>query len=123
MVLGAGVNHRCVKLFVPQQLLDAGYRAAGVEQLRSGGVSQAMGGDIHPHPLPGGFQPPVDQVLAQGLNAQNSSSLASGKRPPVLGYLPFWNQYVSPLIDSITGSGPMSKVTQDFWWTEDVSYR
>ncbi len=47
MESGVSVDHRFVELLVPQQLLDARHRAAGVEQL-GGGVMQAVGGDVHP---------------------------------------------------------------------------
>ncbi len=42
-----------------------GDRATGVEQLRGGGVAQAVRIDLHPHALPGGFHAAVDQVLAR----------------------------------------------------------
>jgi len=52
----------------------------------------------------------------------NSSTLGSGTRPPVLGYTPLWTNYVEPVINQATASGPMSKTTQDFWWTETIDY-
>ncbi len=59
------------------------------------------------------------QVL---FNVNNSSSLASAIRPPVLGYFKFWNKYVSPNINKIAANGPGSTVTQSFWWTETISF-
>jgi hypothetical protein len=53
----------------------------------------------------------------------NSSSLASGTRPPVIGYTEFWQEIVSPFINGLVNSGgPMSTVTQDFWWFETINY-
>jgi RHS repeat-associated protein len=60
------------------------------------------------------------QVL---IHVQNSSTLGSGTRPPVIGYLPIWQNTVESLVDTITSNGPMSRVTQDFWWTETIRYR
>lgn len=52
----------------------------------------------------------------------NSSTLASGIRPPVLGYTDFWQESVTPWINQHASSGPMSQVTQNFWWTETINY-
>ena len=66
------------------------------------------------------FENRTAQVL---FNVQNSSTLASGTRPPVLGYTPFWTDYVEPAINFIVRNGPMSRKTQDFWWTETITYK
>jgi len=53
----------------------------------------------------------------------NSSTLASGTRPPVIGYTDFWLRYIEPAINSATASGPTSRTTQDFWWIEVISLK
>jgi RHS repeat-associated protein len=57
------------------------------------------------------------------IHIQNSSTLGSVTRPPVIGYLPIWQNTVESLVNTISSIGPMSKVTQDFWWTETIRYR
>ena len=69
LVVGAGVDHGGVELLVPQELLDGGHRATGVEQLGGGGMPQAVRIDLHPHPLPGILDATVHQVFAQRLVA------------------------------------------------------
>ncbi|MBU0491421.1 MAG: RHS repeat-associated core domain-containing protein, partial [Chloroflexi bacterium] len=57
-------------------------------------------------------------------HVSNASSLASATRPPVIGYMPFWQDHIAPVINGIvSGSGPASTVTQAFWWTETVSFK
>jgi hypothetical protein len=53
----------------------------------------------------------------------NSSTLGSGTRPPVLGYMPLWTQNIEPVINNITQGGPMSPVTQTFTWVETISFK
>lgn len=52
----------------------------------------------------------------------NSSTLESGTRPPVLGYTDFWKNNVGNKINSMFDSGPMSKTTQTFIWTETLKF-
>lgn len=54
---------------------------------------------------------------------ENTSSLASALYPPVLGYKPFYRDYVDPLINSLRRSGPGSATTQTFHWTEKIPTR
>ncbi len=54
-------------------------------------------------------------------NVTNSSTLGSGIRPPVFGYTNFWNNIIAPMLNPSTG--PMSEVSQSFWWTEPISFR
>ncbi len=53
----------------------------------------------------------------------NESTFASATRPPVVGYTPFWNNHVAPLVNNLTSSGPMSRVTQSFWWQETIHFK
>ncbi|GHT78965.1 hypothetical protein AGMMS50262_22180 [Bacteroidia bacterium] len=50
----------------------------------------------------------------------NSSSMASGTRPPVIGYWPVWQKYIGPFINKQFSSGPMSQTTQTFIWNEYI---
>ena len=69
LVIGAGVHHGGVELLVPQELLDAGHRAAGVQELRGSGMAQAMRVHLHSHPLPGISNPGARQVFLELLVA------------------------------------------------------
>jgi RHS repeat-associated protein len=52
----------------------------------------------------------------------NNSTISSATRPPVVGYWPWWQQYVAPQINGmVSGSGPLSTKTQTFTWTETIS--
>ena len=50
----------------------------------------------------------------------NESTAASGFRPPVIGYWPIWINHISPAINRRFQTGPMSKTTQTFIWTETI---
>ena len=76
LVVGAGIDHGGVELLVPQELLDGGDRAAGVEQLRGGGVAQAVGVDLHPHALPGVADAGMRQVFTERLVAVQEDVVA-----------------------------------------------
>jgi hypothetical protein len=61
-------------------------------------------------------------------HAQNASTAASATHPPVIGYTDFYLENIAPFTDNlfayIFGStGPMSKTTQSFWWTETIYYK
>lgn len=58
-----------VEPLVAQEALDAGNPTARVEQLRRAGMSETVRVDRHSYPLATGFEPAVDEVLAQGLVA------------------------------------------------------
>jgi hypothetical protein len=53
----------------------------------------------------------------------NSTTLASGTRPPVIGYTPLWTDNIEPTINNLASSGPTSEVTQSFWWTETIRFK
>jgi hypothetical protein len=48
------------------------------------------------------------------MEVNNTSSAASGLRPPVLGYTDFWQRNVGSRINSFFSSGPMSATSQRF---------
>lgn len=53
---------------------------------------------------------------------KNSSSIASGFRPPVIGYYNWWNKYVGEPLNQIFSTGAMSRTKQRFIWTEKINY-
>ena len=52
----------------------------------------------------------------------NESTLVSATHPPVIGYTDFWEETITPFVNNLVPSGPMSTVTQSFWWTETIYY-
>jgi RHS repeat-associated protein len=56
-------------------------------------------------------------------HVSNESTLASATHPPVLGYLEFWEKNITPTVNALVQTGPMSKVTQDFYWAETITFR
>lgn len=50
----------------------------------------------------------------------NSSTIASGTRPPIIGYQDWWKNSVGQFLNNAFSSGPMSKTTQTFIWTETL---
>jgi RHS repeat-associated protein len=55
-------------------------------------------------------------------HVSNNSTIASALRPAVIGYTEPWLEYVQPVLNDMISSGPMSDVSQDFWWTETIEY-
>jgi hypothetical protein len=53
----------------------------------------------------------------------NESNLASATHPPVLGYTQFWRENIEPAVMAASKTGPMSPVTQDFWWKETIKFK
>lgn len=53
---------------------------------------------------------------------ENESTLASATHPPVIGYTPLWDKLIGRPLDNLIMSGPMSKVTQSFYWTETIEF-
>jgi RHS repeat-associated protein len=51
------------------------------------------------------------------MTVTNSSTVASGFRPPVVGYTSVWDQYVGRPMNAALSSGPMSRTTQTFNFT------
>ena len=50
----------------------------------------------------------------------NTSTIQSGTRPPVIGYTDFWQKNIGRPLNKAFESGPMSKTSQTFKWTEKV---
>ena len=68
----------------------------------------------------------LDYSVANGvveIRVYNSSTAASGFRPPYLGYTPWWNSHVAPVVNSIFSSGRMSKTEQYFIFHENLAGR
>ncbi len=57
------------------------------------------------------------------INVENVSNIASATHPPVLGYTDVWRENVEPRVNALTKSGPMSPVTQSFWWKEIIPFK
>jgi RHS repeat-associated protein len=53
----------------------------------------------------------------------NESILSSATHPPLIGYTNWYLETVSPFIDGLVQTGPMSRVTQNFWWDEIIDYK
>lgn len=52
----------------------------------------------------------------------NSSTISSATHPPVIGYTNWWNNNIGKPLDNLFSSGPMSKTTQTFTWTETIRW-
>ncbi len=55
-------------------------------------------------------------------HASNVSSIASGTRPPVIGYTQAYQNTVGRALNDAFNSGAMSPTQQDFFWTQQVSF-
>ena len=53
-------------------------------------------------------------------SVENSSTMQSASRPPILGYLPIWQQTAGKRINEKFKTGWGSKTTQSFNWTETL---
>jgi 6-phosphogluconolactonase len=51
----------------------------------------------------------------------NETTISSGLRPPVIGYTGVWKDYVAEPLNSLFPSGPMSKTTQKFFWSQEIT--
>ena len=49
-----------------------------------------------------------------------SSTIQSGTRPPILGYTQWWQNNIGDNLNRTFETGPMSKTTQMFRWTEKI---
>jgi uncharacterized protein RhaS with RHS repeats len=52
----------------------------------------------------------------------NTSTAASGFRPPVIGYTEAWNEYIGKPMNEMFSTGPMSETTQQFNWSEGIKF-
>ncbi|MFP8895983.1 hypothetical protein [Chryseobacterium sp. EZn1] len=59
-----------------------------------------------------------NKSVVVSFHVENSSTMQSASRPPVLGYLPIWQQTAGKLINEKFKTGWGSKTTQSFHWTE-----
>ena len=55
-------------------------------------------------------------------HASNVSSLASGTRPPIVGYTQAYQNTVGRALNDAFSSGAMSPTQQDFFWTQQVTF-
>jgi len=56
-------------------------------------------------------------------SVNNNSTIQSATHPPVIGYTDFWIQNIGDPLNAIFSSGPMSKTSQSFNWTETLNLR
>jgi len=59
-----------------------------------------------------------NKTVVVSFNVENSSTMQSASRPPILGYLPIWQQTAGKTINEKFKTGWGSKTTQSFNWTE-----
>ncbi|MGI9582577.1 RHS repeat-associated core domain-containing protein [Chryseobacterium sp. RRHN12] len=59
-----------------------------------------------------------NNTVVVSFNVENSSTMQSASRPPILGYLPIWQQTAGNLINEKFKTGWGSKTTQSFNWQE-----
>ena len=56
-----------------------------------------------------------------GIEVNNSTTIASGTRLPVLGYTSWWNDNIGNSLNNRFSTGPMSITTQKFVWLELIN--
>ncbi|WP_374576105.1 hypothetical protein [Phenylobacterium sp.] len=61
-----------------------------------------------------------DGSKAVAFKVANQSTLESATRPPVLGYTGPYKEIVGPALNSLVPTGPLSKTSQTFEWTETI---
>ncbi|SMP21104.1 hypothetical protein [Chryseobacterium profundimaris] len=59
-----------------------------------------------------------NKTIVVSFNVENSSTMQSASRPPIVGYLPIWQKTAGKTINEKFKSGWGSKTTQSFNWTE-----
>ena len=64
-----------------------------------------------------------DGSLEVLFHVSNESNLATATHPLVLGYTEFWRENIEPTVNGLTSGGPMSRTTQNFWWTETLHWK
>lgn len=52
----------------------------------------------------------------------NTSTIQSGTRPPILGYTDLWKNNFGSWLNNQFNTGPASKTSQSFRWTEKVKF-
>lgn len=53
----------------------------------------------------------------------NSSTIESATHPPVIGYTEWWSNNIGQPLNNALSTGPMSKTTQSFQWTETIKWK
>lgn len=53
----------------------------------------------------------------------NSSTIESATHPPVIGYTQWWSDNIGQPLNDAFSTGPMSKTTQTFQWTETIRWK
>ena len=53
----------------------------------------------------------------------NSSTIQSGTRPPIIGYTKMWQNTIGKKLNDMFSSGPMSPTTQKFVWVEKIDIK
>ncbi len=61
-----------------------------------------------------------DGTVSVDFTVSNTSTFASGTRPPVIGYTAWWNQNVAQPLNNAFSSGPMSATQQTFKWSQVI---
>jgi hypothetical protein len=64
-----------------------------------------------------------NNTIGVTFSVYNTSTMQSASRPPVLGYLPAWQNTVGKHINTAFQSGWGSKTSQTFNWTEILPMR
>lgn len=63
----------------------------------------------------------TDKIAIVLCEVDNSSTLQSGTRPPIIGYTSVWQNTVGAFENSLVKTGPLSQTTQKIIWTETIS--
>jgi hypothetical protein len=53
---------------------------------------------------------------------ENSSTMQSASRPPIIGYWYIWQNSIGKIINNAFDSGPGSKTTQSIKWEETIKF-
>jgi hypothetical protein len=63
-----------------------------------------------------------NQTATVNFHVTNDSTINSATHPPVIGYTQTWNTYIGQPLNNAFATGPMSKTTQNFNWTETIKW-
>lgn len=64
-----------------------------------------------------------DNVATVDFDVRNRSTIESAMRPPIIGYQPWYQERIGPLLNSAFKSGPGSATEQHFQWSERIPLR
>lgn len=65
---------------------------------------------------------PKARTASVTFTAWNASTISSATHPPVIGYTSAWNRFIGKPLDNAFKSGPLSRTTQTFVWTESIKW-